>query len=70
MSETKRPPQPDVGPHGPGRPRTVCGPSEVGVLVSAYLPAPDRARLMYLAKESGQSLSATVRQVLLFHIEK
>jgi hypothetical protein len=67
MSVAKRPTV-DV-PHGPGRPRTVCTPSESGSTVTTYLPSREHDRLVQLAQQSGQSLSATIRS-LLFSTDK
>jgi hypothetical protein len=48
-------------PRRPGRPRTVCTAAESGSTVSFYLPTRDHDRLVQLATQSGQSLSATLR---------
>jgi hypothetical protein len=67
MSVAKRPTV--DAPHGPGRPRTVCTPSDSGSTVTTYLPTREHDRLVELAHQSGQSLSATIRG-LLFSTDK
>lgn len=57
-------------PNNPWRPRTVCATGENGSVVSTYLPAAYHDRLVKLAQLHDQSVSATVRQLLILRLPK
>jgi len=52
----------------PGRPRTVCADNQPSSTVTAYLPAAYHDRLVKLAQLNDQSVSATVRQLLILRL--
>lgn len=51
-----------------GRPRTVCPLGEAGSRVTTYLPATYHDRLIKLAQQHDQSVSAVLRSLLILRL--
>lgn len=55
----------DCGVNRPCRPRSVCAPHESGSTLPVYLPAPLHDQIVKLAETRRESVSATVRALII-----